>query len=53
VRDKVAAAKSQGRWCGGRPFLGYDVVNRRLEINEPEAEQVRAICQARPSRTWW
>jgi len=45
IRDKVAATKRQGRWCGGVPPLGYDVPSggRRLDINEAEAEQVREI----------
>jgi site-specific DNA recombinase len=45
VRDKVAATKRQGRWCGGVPVLGYDVApgGRKLVVNEAEAERVRAI----------
>ncbi|MBN8523802.1 MAG: recombinase family protein [Planctomycetes bacterium] len=43
IRDKVAATKRQGRWCGGVPILGYDVAARKLVVNEFEAEQVRAI----------
>lgn len=45
IRDKVAATKRQGRWCGGNLILGYDVApgGRRLVVNEAEAEQVRAI----------
>jgi site-specific DNA recombinase len=43
IRDKVAATKRQGRWCGGVPILGYDVVTRKLAVNAAEAEQVRAI----------
>jgi site-specific DNA recombinase len=45
IRDKVAATKRMGRWCGGNPILGYDVASggRKLVVNEAEAEQVRAI----------
>ncbi len=45
IRDKVAATKRMGRWCGGSPVLGYDVApgGRRLVVNESEAERVRAI----------
>lgn len=45
IRDKVAATKRKGRWCGGVPVLGYDVApgGRRLLVNEREAEQVREI----------
>lgn len=48
IRDKVAATKRMGRWCGGMPPLGYDVASggRRLVVNEAEAQTVRAIFQA-------
>jgi site-specific DNA recombinase len=45
TRDKIAAARRKGKWAGGMPLLGYDVDPRgsKLTVNEPEAEQVRAI----------
>lgn len=45
IRDKVAAAKRKGKYCGGVPVLGYDVdhENRRLLINDKEAKVVRHI----------
>jgi hypothetical protein len=43
IRDKIAASKAKGMWMGGRPPLGYDGVERRLQINEAEARQVRAM----------
>jgi site-specific DNA recombinase len=43
IRDKVAASKAKGMWMGGVPPLGYDVVERKLVINEPEADLVRDI----------
>ncbi len=43
TRDKMAAARRRGYWLGGRPVLGYDVVDRRLVVNAPEAELVREI----------
>jgi DNA invertase Pin-like site-specific DNA recombinase len=45
TRDKIAATRRKGQWCGGMPLLGYDVDPRRgkLVVNEAEAEQVRAI----------
>jgi DNA invertase Pin-like site-specific DNA recombinase len=43
IRDKIAASKAKGMWMGGRPPLGYDGVDRRLQINEAEAQKVRAI----------
>jgi hypothetical protein len=43
IRDKFAAARKKGIWMGGMPPLGYDVKDRKLLINEPEAELVRRI----------
>jgi len=45
TRDKIAAARRQGKWVGGMPLLGYDVTSpgSRLTLNESEAAQVRAI----------
>jgi DNA invertase Pin-like site-specific DNA recombinase len=43
IRDKIAASKKKGMWMGGNPPLGYDVGDRKLMVNEPEAEMVRHI----------
>jgi site-specific DNA recombinase len=43
TRDKMAAARKKGKWAGGPPTLGYDVVDQKLIVNEPEAQQVREI----------
>jgi Site-specific recombinases, DNA invertase Pin homologs len=43
IRDKLAASKAKGMWMGGMPPLGYDVKDRKLVINEPEAALVRDI----------
>ena len=43
IRDKIAASKAKGMWMGGRPPLGYEVRDRKLEIVEEEAEAVRHI----------
>ena len=43
IRDKIAASKAKGMWMGGLPPLGYDVRERKLVINEPEAVLVRDI----------
>jgi len=45
IRDKVAATKRKGKYCGGMPVLGYDVdrEHKRLVINPEEAELVRHI----------
>ena len=39
----MQATRRRGQWTGGRPILGYDVVAKRLVVNEPEAAQVRQI----------
>jgi site-specific DNA recombinase len=43
IRDKIAASKKKGLWMGGQPSLGYDVKDRKLVVNEAEAEIVRMI----------
>lgn len=43
IRDKIAASKAKGMWMGGRPPLGYEVRDRKLEVVEAEAEMVRHI----------
>src|SRR5262249_14850596 len=45
TRDKIAATRRKGKWCGGMPLLGYDVDLRttQLVVNEEEAERVLAI----------
>ena len=43
IRDKIAASKKKGMWMGGNPPLGYDVRDRKLVVNEAEAETVRHI----------
>ena len=46
IRDKIAASKAKGMWMGGMVPLGYDRPAdsaRVLQVNEPEAETVRAI----------
>ena len=40
IRDKIAASKRKGIWVGGVPSLGYDVINKKLVINEAEAAVV-------------
>jgi site-specific DNA recombinase len=43
TRDEIAASKQKGLWMGGLPPLGYDVCDRKLVINESEAQIVRTI----------
>ena len=45
IRDKIAASKRKGIWMGGCPPIGYDVCDRRLVINQADAETVRQIYQ--------
>jgi len=43
IRDKIAASKRKGLWMGGVVPLGYDAVDRKLIVNEAEAETVRTL----------
>src|SRR5262245_15062846 len=45
AREKFAASRRKGMWMGGTIPLGYDVRERRLIVNETEAEMVRLIFQ--------
>ena len=45
IRDKFAASRKRGMWMGGWAPLGYDVKDRKLIVNEPEAKLVRSIFQ--------
>jgi site-specific DNA recombinase len=47
TRDKIAATKRKGKWCGGVPILGYDIdpQTSKLIVNDQEASQVRAIFE--------
>ncbi len=43
IRDKLAASKRKGMWMGGVPPMGYNVDNRKLVIDPPQAEIIRFI----------
>ena len=45
IRDKVAAAKRRGKYCGGPAILGYDVdrEQKKLLVNPDEARLVKHI----------
>ena len=45
IRDKVAAAKRRGKYCGGPAILGYDVdrEQKKLLVNPEEAPLVKHI----------
>jgi site-specific DNA recombinase len=46
IRDKIAASKRKGLWVGGMVPLGYDTKDRKISVNEAEAEQIRTIFRA-------
>lgn len=43
IRDKFTASRRRGIWMGGWAPLGYDIKNRKLIVNGPEADLVRSI----------
>jgi len=43
IRDKIAASKRKGLWVGGMVPLGYDAKDRKIVVNEEEAERVRIV----------
>ena len=45
IRDKVAASKKKGMWMGGIVPLGYYHQDRKLHVNEADAQQVRHIFE--------
>ena len=45
VRDKIRASKAKGIWMGGNPPLGYDTKNKKLVVNEAEAQQVKTLFE--------
>jgi len=47
VRDKIAASKKRGKFCGGVPVLGYlpDPKTKKLYIVEEEARTVRLLFE--------
>ena len=49
TRHKIAAARRKGKFAGGKPLLGYDIVSSpagaKLVVNEDEAHRVRPIFE--------
>jgi site-specific DNA recombinase len=43
IRDKISASEPKGLWVGGMAALGYDAKDRKITINEAEADTVRTI----------
>ena len=46
IRDKIGASKRKGLWVGGMTPLGYDTKDRKITVNEAEADRVRTIFQS-------
>ncbi|HIF51319.1 MAG TPA: recombinase family protein [Thiotrichaceae bacterium] len=45
IRDKIAASKKRGMWMGGVVPLGYDVIDKKLVVNNVEAKIVKHIYE--------
>lgn len=49
TRDKIAAARRKGKWSGGKPILGYDLLHApggtKLVVNKDEAHRVKQIFE--------
>ncbi|TWU39363.1 recombinase family protein [Novipirellula artificiosorum] len=43
TRDKIAATRRKGKWCGGIPILGYTVEDTKLIVVPHEAQRVRQL----------
>ena len=43
TRDKMSAARKKGRWVGGKPLLGYNVVNSKLVVDPIEAARIQEV----------
>jgi len=46
IRDKIAASKRKGLRVGGMAPLGYDTKDRKISVNEAEADRVRTIFRS-------
>ena len=43
TRDKIAAARRKGKWTGGSVPLGYQIMDKKLVVDEVEAVLVREV----------
>ncbi len=43
IRDKITRSRQKGKYMGGQPILGYDVVEKKLVVNENEKYQIQKI----------
>jgi site-specific DNA recombinase len=46
IRDKISASKRKGLWVGGMVPIGYDTKDRKITVNEAEANHVRDIFRS-------
>jgi site-specific DNA recombinase len=46
IRDKIAASKRKGLWVGGMAPLGYDTKDRKISVNQAEADRVEIIFRS-------
>src|ERR1700754_2806183 len=46
IRDKISASKRKGLWVGGMAPLGYNTKDRKITVNDAEAERVRTIFRS-------
>jgi hypothetical protein len=46
IRDKIAASKRKGLWVGGMAPFGYDTKDRKITVNDAEADRVRTIFRS-------
>jgi site-specific DNA recombinase len=45
IKDKISRSRQKGKYMGGQPVLGYDVVDKKLIINENEKYQIEKIFE--------
>ena len=45
IKQEIALSRKRGLWTGGLPPLGYDAVDKKLIINEVEAQTVQHIFE--------
>lgn len=45
IRDKIAASKKKGMWMGGLCPIGYDVLEKKMLVNEEGAKTVHYIYE--------
>jgi len=43
ISDKIASSRKRGKYIGGIPMLGYDVIDKKLITNRDEVFQINTI----------